>query len=228
MASNLIEEARRARSELQGRVERNLNQAAKQRGRLRFESKTRKSAETRQKIMDVASGLMVERGNTTFQMSEVSKLCGMSKGALYYYFSDKDDLVSAIYEAEMKDLVSAIDAAVEKAETSVEALRDTCNEFARRVHNGTPLAMAVVHELVVGNGNTSMVDDTRIAHIVRVVARQLELAKQEGAVKQDVDTGLISVAVCGAFTFAAMGEADQSADDFASKLFGFVVKGIGA
>ena len=50
--------------------------------RLRSSTKTRKSAATRERIMAAATSLMVERGNTDFQMSEVSSRCKMSKGAL--------------------------------------------------------------------------------------------------------------------------------------------------
>ena len=73
--------------------------AARGATRLRSGAKTRKSAATREKIMAAATELMVERGNTDFQMSEVSARCQMSKGALYYYFADKGALVQAIFDA---------------------------------------------------------------------------------------------------------------------------------
>ena len=61
--------------------------------------KTRKSAKTRGRIMEAASRLMVERHGMHFNMSEVSERCRMSKGSLYYYFQDKDDLVEEIGRA---------------------------------------------------------------------------------------------------------------------------------
>lgn len=79
--------------------------------RLRSGAKTRKSAATREKIMTAATELMVERGNTDFQMSEVSARCQMSKGALYYYFADKGALVQAIFDASIDDLVNQIEGA---------------------------------------------------------------------------------------------------------------------
>lgn len=52
-------------------------QMERRKQRIKSVSKTRKSRATRERIMTAASELMVERGNTDFQMSEVSARCHM-------------------------------------------------------------------------------------------------------------------------------------------------------
>ena len=96
--------------------------AARGATRLRSGAKTRKSAATREKIMAAATELMVERGNTDFQMSEVSARCQMSKGALYYYFADKGALVQAIFDASVDERVDQIVGAVAKASSAMESI----------------------------------------------------------------------------------------------------------
>ena len=128
-AIDLVGEARRARTELHERVE---ERVAREKERLRSTTKTRKSAETRKRIMNITTQLMVERGNTAFRMSEISRRCGMSKGALYYYFSDKEDLVRTIFEGSVDDLVAGVDAVAASADTPEEALLGISGEFARR------------------------------------------------------------------------------------------------
>lgn len=199
----------------------------------RSTSKTRKSAATRRRIMDAAAQLMVEHGNTAFQMSEISERCEMSKGAIYYYFADKEDLVSAVYEDQLDELVRAIDDAVDRADTAVEALRNACAEFAARAGAGSPLAMAVVRELLLSRDDISEERVRRVHHIIEVVASQLERAKLEGVVREDTDVELAAVSACGAFTFAAASfvmRADHVAvtsETFASELFDLLVHGIG-
>ena len=78
-------------------------------------AKTSKSAATRERIMEAATDLMVERGGTGFQIGEVSERCGMSKGALYYYFADKGALVQAIFDRSMEGLVSDVETVVAQA-----------------------------------------------------------------------------------------------------------------
>ena len=199
----------------------------------RSTSKTRKSAATRRRIMDAAAQLMIEHGNTAFQMSEISERCEMSKGAIYYYFADKEDLVSAVYDDQLDDLVRAIDAAVEDTDTAVEALRNACAEFAARASSESPLAMAIVRELMLSREDSRKGQVRRVHHIIEVVAFQLERAKREGVVREDTDVELAAVSACGAFTFAAvsfqMGEdhVAVTSETFASELFDLLVHGIG-
>lgn len=81
----------------------------------RAEARTRKSAVTREKIMEAAAELMVERGGTDFQMMEVSSRCEMSKGSLYYYFADKGELVRAVMDRSVEALVDAVERVVADA-----------------------------------------------------------------------------------------------------------------
>ena len=111
--------------------------------RLRSSTKTRKSAATRERIMAAATSLMVERGNTDFQMSEVSSRCKMSKGALYYYFADKDALVEAIFDRSIDELVDSVEGAVAGASSALEALVSLTRELTCRMSVGSPLALAM-------------------------------------------------------------------------------------
>ena len=201
--------------------------------RLRSTTKTRKSAETRRRIMETASELMVERGNTAFQMSEISRRCGMSKGALYYYFADKEDLLRAIYDNEIGELVRSIDCAVQEADSAKEALRGVCSVYADCVRRQGPLAMALVRELVLARESGEGSDgEGALHHIVSVVAEQMERAKAEGVIRSDVDVHLAAVSVCGAFAFTAMSASDSyghiDGNTFEEDLFDLVVKGTGA
>ena len=207
-------------------------QVSRQRERVRSNTKTRKSAITRRRIMETTSDLMVERGNTAFQMSEISRRCGMSKGALYYYFADKEDLLAAIYEDEINYLVKSIDDAVKDTESAEQALRNACSAYADCVRRGGPITMALVRELLLARGSDEDGQQSyALHHIVGVVAQLLERAKREGLIKPDLDERLTAVAVCGAYAFAAMSASDPRSqiDDssFAERLLNGVLQGIG-
>ena len=208
-------------------------QVSRQKERVRSSTKTRKSAITRRRIMETTSDLMVERGNTAFQMSEISRRCGMSKGALYYYFADKEDLLAAIYEDEINLLVHSIDDAVKGADTAEQALRDVCSAYANCVRGGGPLTMALVRELLLARDTEEGTQSSlALHHIIGVVAQLIDRAKKEGFIKLNVDERLTAVSVCGAFAFAAMSASDPRSQidesTFAEKLFEAALQGIGA
>lgn len=163
-------------------------QMERRKQRIKSVSKTRKSRATRERIMTAASELMVERGNTDFQMSEVSARCHMSKGALYYYFSDKDELVEAVFEASGDELVSAIEEAVSQAASAREALESLFSELARRMRTRSPLVLALTVELSSMGGELFSAVSGQLSRIVRIIGELLERGKGEGFVRQDVDT----------------------------------------
>ena len=172
-------------------------QMERRKQRIKSVSKTRKSRATRERIMPAASELMVERGNTDFQMSEVSARCHMSKGALYYYFSDKDELVEAVFEASGDELVSAIEEAVSQAASAREALESLFSELARRMRTRSPLVLALTVELSSTGGELFSAVSGQLSRIVRIIGELLERGKGEGFVRQDVDTSRAAVYLCG-------------------------------
>ena len=220
-----VRAARSAAHELVG------DQLARGKARLKSSSKTRKSALTRKKIMTAASELMAERGNTNFQMSEVSDRCHMSKGALYYYFSDKDELIAAIFDESVDELVGGMEALVAKSPSAREALSALYAEFSRRLRTGSTLSLALTYQLA-GSDNRPLSQVTsHFARAAAVIAAQLERAKSEGLVRPDVDTataatfatgGLITVSM----SFAA-GQATAGADVISSRLMELILRGVG-
>ena len=223
---DLVGEARRARNELHEHMEERM---ARQQARLRATAKTRKSADTRSRIMSTAAQVILEQGNTAFQMSEISRRCGMSKGALYYYFSDKDDLVRAVFDSSLDDLVAAVDAVVAQAQAPDEGLVAVGHEFARRATEGYLLPIAIVTELVQSQDGIVACEDMRSAHIIQVVADLVEKAKETGGIRAEIDTRLAAISMCGAFIFGALDAAldHKGSMEFAAEVLDMIVRGVG-
>ena len=61
-------------------------------------------AESREKIMAVATRLFVAHGYDGISMREIAGACGLSKPGLYYHFKDKEDLFLAILNSSLEEL----------------------------------------------------------------------------------------------------------------------------
>ena len=190
---------------------------AQGKARLRSASKTRKSRATREKIMTAATEIMVERGNADFQMSEVSDRCHMSKGSLYYYFADKEELTEAIYNAVSEELVDSIERVVAEAPNASYSLMGLCEELGRHLRTGSPIALAMTRELTEPRrttspeGSTSAVA-THFSRVVSIVRGQLERAKAEGIVREDLPSGIAAVYVIGGFLAASLAMTQSGQD----------------
>ncbi len=199
--------------------------------RMRSDTKTRKSAATREKIMVAATELMIEHNGTDFQMSEVSARCKMSKGSLYYYFADKDALVQAIFDREVDALVSRIESVVADAPSSMVSISGLAKVLATSMRPRSPLALAVTRELISAKKAVLPTVEGKLARLINIFAAQIDRAKAEGLARAEVNSRLGAISIAGAFTFAIFENRDedelQEPEEFSRQLVELIINGMG-
>jgi AcrR family transcriptional regulator len=68
---------------------------------------TNKGRATRDRILDTATTLVFEHGVAGTTLDDVRKAAKVSKGQLYHYFADKDDLVHAVIDRTIQQVLDA-------------------------------------------------------------------------------------------------------------------------
>src|SRR5690349_12817469 len=105
--------------------------------RARVDQRTRaaraEKREARDELLGAALRVFAERGYGQAGVDEVAAAAGYSKGALYWHFSSKEDLLLALIEeridAPLREMVALLGSAPPERDMSVEASRS----FARRL-----------------------------------------------------------------------------------------------
>ena len=77
----------------------------------------------RDRILETATSLFVERGYDGVAMREISDACGITKAALYYHFTGKAELLSEIFTAYLDEISVVIAAGVDGGGTAEAQLR---------------------------------------------------------------------------------------------------------
>lgn len=158
-------------------------------------------ARKRDQILDAALRLVKDRGYTKTTMSAVAAEAGVGRGTLYWHYDSKDDLVYAMMEREIQELMEiygpleelegrAKDKLVMMIRVSFDAL-DTANELMK------PLVS------VVASGGEEL--DMRLwklwasmyERFNTVVEALLEQGKTEGDVREDLDSPVAAAAMVG-------------------------------
>jgi AcrR family transcriptional regulator len=89
--------------------------------------------EARDELLTAALRVFARRGYSQAGVDEIAAEAGYSKGALYWYFSSKEELLMALLEeridAPMREMVALLESAPPDRDMSVEATR----EFARQL-----------------------------------------------------------------------------------------------
>ena len=104
---------------------------------------TAKGRETRRRIVEAASDLMVERGVAAVSLDEVGRTTSTSKSQMYHYFTGKDELVAAVVIC-VRDRILAFQGDLLVTVQSVDDLQgwaDSIVAFQRRAPrwSGCPL-----------------------------------------------------------------------------------------
>jgi AcrR family transcriptional regulator len=84
---------------------------------------TKKSEETRTRILEAALALFRKRGFEKTTMRDIAQESGVALGAAYYYFDSKDALVMGFYERAQRDLDPLLEDALARTQGLEERLR---------------------------------------------------------------------------------------------------------
>jgi AcrR family transcriptional regulator len=115
----------------------------------RLDQRTRaaraRGREARDELLTAALRVFARRGYGQAGVDEIAAEAGYSKGALYWYFSGKEELLLALLEERvdppMRNMVAMLESAPPDRDMSVEATR----EFARQL-SGQPEAVLLERE----------------------------------------------------------------------------------
>lgn len=75
-------------------------------------------------ILNAAACQMNEWGVTTVSLNKVAKVVGLSRNALYYYFKDRRDLISACYELSSEMLATDLEEAIQSTDGASERIEN--------------------------------------------------------------------------------------------------------
>jgi AcrR family transcriptional regulator len=84
---------------------------------------TKKSEETRTRILEAALAVFCERGFSSATIREIAAQAQVAVGAAYYYFDSKDAIVMAFYERSQGEMTPRIEARLAESKTLDERLR---------------------------------------------------------------------------------------------------------
>lgn len=153
-----------------------------------------KAQRTRQTILAAARRLFGERGYRRTTMTDIAVAAGVAQGTVYLYFRDRTDLVVAMLQDGLNEMVTRVDTTLRPAEGSAGLERILTN-YAR-AYAEAPDMVRVWEEVV-------HVEE-HLAEVRRSIGRAFEAAVEEGLragqkqglVRKDLQPAATSRALC--------------------------------
>ena len=148
---------------------------------------------TRGRILIAAAEVFEEQGYTASPLTDIMSRAGVTKGALYFHFSSKEELARAVV-AEQR-LWSEADVSVNRP---LQTLIDMSHDFARALQTNV-IARAAVR-IAIEHGVFTSPDPTPYQQWVAMTAATLERAQKAGEVKPCADVQNMAEYIVAAFS----------------------------
>lgn len=173
---------------------------------------TRRSDERPQELLDAAIEVFATAGYRATRLEQVAEAAGVTKGTIYYYFENKDDLLTKALEARIGGVFRGIQAESERATGSVaERLRVTLRAAWERWLRPETARM---QRLITGELRVEfpeLYDRAMRAgpmHLWQLVAGVLEDGKARGEVQSTVDADAAARFIVSGLMHQALFQAD--------------------
>ena len=166
-----------------------------------------KGENTRDKILEVATSLINQKGIGATTIQDIASAMNMKKASLYFHFKDKDEICCAVLEKAREDFRGFLETTL-TGDTAGERLdRFLSQAFSK--HQATSFTGGCIF----GNSALETRDsNTRFATIIRSVfddwsttlCTTIETAQTEGRVRDDLPASLLATQVIATIEGAIM------------------------
>ncbi len=184
-------------------------------------------------ILQVAEEVLMEKGYYETSIDEIATRVGIAKGTVYLHFPSKEDLVIAIFERDMQQLLQYIDSTMSSALTArgkLEAIFDL-------MHGGIiSKRMQLLYSISNGAGLRHLLVEKKgcLREIWDQLSARLNSLLEEGKAAGEFDSSLPTMVMLSAFYSLLspknydrlMAEGQMSGDEVAKNLKRIYFKGI--
>jgi AcrR family transcriptional regulator len=156
------------------------------------ERREREKEQRRNDILDAAEKVFFLKGFNYATMDEVAEAAEFSKGTLYLYFKNKEDLYFAIAQRSMTILRSMFQEAVQQHEKGIEKVRAVgraYHKFSKEYKNYFDMMMhfeAVQNSL---NLDTCVLDEMHLKgqSVLQVLVQAIQTGIEDGSIRSNLD-----------------------------------------
>jgi TetR/AcrR family transcriptional regulator len=156
------------------------------------ERRAREKKQRRNMIIEAAEKVFFAKGLDPATMDDIAKEAELSKGTLYLYFKNKEDLYLALTHRSLEQLVGMFLAAVEKHSSGLDKVRAIGRaymEFAKR-HPDKLQSMLYFASIPIefdGDSASALACAALGEESIQILVRALQSGLEDGSIRKDID-----------------------------------------
>lgn len=154
-------------------------------------------SDTREYIIDKAYGLFLSRSYEAVSISEISKAIGLTKGALYHHFRNKEELFMAVVDKNIKIEEFDYDPATTTLKKYIELCQKKAQQIVSQTYSTDPAyiphnLLALLIDAFRHYPGYSERKENFIQAEIAKTRQMMDLAKERGEIREDINTSLMA------------------------------------
>lgn len=146
--------------------------------------------DTKGRIREQAKNLFMKYGIRSVSMDDIAVGLGMSKKTIYQWFKDKDELVDAIVEDDIKDIQRDCQVCLEESDNAIEEIFLTIDRMIVHMRNMNPTILYDLHKFHFQS--FKKFTDHKNRYLKEVVASNLRRGMAEGLYRENINVEILS------------------------------------
>jgi AcrR family transcriptional regulator len=200
--------------------------------RIRADSIEQHKTLTRREILDAAAGLFRTQGYTPTNLGDIAAFVGIGRTTLYEYFTDKEDILVSLVEAEMPAVMDKMLADLPDAMSSRERLGELIVRGLEFVSTENALGSMIMRELpsLSGDGQRrARMAHGRLAQAVTDACRRgIERGEFRAMDPEDAGRLVYTIMMSAGQNLRRSAEAEENFRETAETIVGIVFDGLAA
>lgn len=152
----------------------------------------------RRRIVDAAVEVFAEKGFFGARVSEIAEAAGVADGTIYLYFKSKDDILIAIFEEKMAEILVRFHALLAEHDEPEAKMRRYVNEHLRLVAEQPRLMQVLTVELRQSARFMKEYSPQAFGKYLALVGGILEEGQKKGQFRRGLDPAVFRRALFGA------------------------------
>lgn len=146
--------------------------------------------EANERILDKAHDLFMQFGIRSVSMDDIAGSLSISKKTIYHYFADKDELVDAIIEGEIKQMQDECSACSTQATDAVHEIFLTMERIVEQLRNMNPMVLYDLEKF--HYRSFQKFTEHKNKFMLRIIRDNIEWGIKEELYRPEIDADVIS------------------------------------
>ena len=142
------------------------------------------------RIQEKAMELFMRYGIRSVSMDDIATNLGISKKTIYQYFTDKDNLVDMIVDADIRDIQSDCTSCIHNAENAIHEIFLTMEMTSEFLRNMNPVLLYDLQKFHFSSFRKFT--DHRNKFLLEIIMNNLQKGIQEGLYRTEINVEILS------------------------------------